>query len=53
MGIYFPPFTMVCRVTVMQDGEEEDFAVLQPKKPTNLYFTFQCVLVTTTTQLYS
>jgi hypothetical protein len=38
MGVCFPAFSMVCRLTVTVDGQEEAFEELKPKKPTNLYF---------------
>ena len=38
MGVTFPPLHMVCRLTVIVDGQEEDFEEIKPKLPTNLYF---------------
>ena len=38
MGVHCPPHSNICRLTVMEDGEEVEFMVLTQEPPTNLYF---------------
>lgn len=38
MGVSFPPLLLMCRLSVMVDDREEDWAEISPSLPTNLYF---------------
>ena len=38
MGVHCPPFSLTCRLTVMEDGVEVDYMVLEQLPPTNLFF---------------
>ena len=47
MGVHCPPNSLTCRLTVMEEGVEVDYMVLQQEQVTNLFFVDIRLLYTT------